>query len=241
MSKNRFFMAVLMAAGAVPGVRGATITNPPSPMAQGGMVHINVTFTTNNAANAFDIHVDSGSPVLKPLTDWSPGNNFVTNVPWFDELDPAQDGLAFNSQFGFLLDVAGSDTLPSGQSFGIRLLTNTPGLEAWFLRTTPGSELFDPVFTPAHEYVLWNGTMWHTFFTADSAGAFSAQFEIFVATNAGIGAVDYTTVSGEDAFYSTGTVTLNWTAIPEPSTLLLAGGGLLAWMAAWLRRRRGGD
>lgn len=207
--------------------RAAILQSIPSPMAQGGMIHINTVFL-DQPTDTFDVHLDPGTPEMKPLALWSPGDNFDTTDPWYGELDPTQSARAFSSRFGFLLDVANSDLLPTGNSIGLRLLSATPGLKAYFYRGTPGSELFDEVFTPSRDYVLWNGTMWHPVFTAPSNGPWQATFEVFLANAATVGNVDYTTTAGEVAGYDKTSFTLHFNAVPEPGvTPLLAIGAAL--------------
>ncbi len=214
----------------------AVLDKPPTPMEQGGMVHVNITFL-DVPSNPFSISLDPGSPVLQPLSLWEPGDTFDPADPWYTALDPTQEARPFNSQYGLLIDGVNSDPLPSGTSIGVRMTSSTPGLDVYFLRTTSGSELFDPVFTPAHDYVLWGGTMWHPMFTADGPGTFSADFEVFLADSVNASAVDYTTLAGVESGYSVGTFTLNWTSVPEPGT---AGLVLMGLGALLLRRRRQG-
>lgn len=210
----------------------ATLTALPSPVAQGGMIHINVAFL-DQPTDPFDVHLDSGAPILQPLSLWNPGDSFDPSDPWYPVLDPSQQGRAFNSQYGFLIDGANSDPLPAGTSLGVRLLSASPGLTAYFYRATDGNEVFEPVFTVSHDYVLWSGSMWHPIFTAADAGSYSATFEFFLA-DVGIGStpVDYTTQASEMPGYALGQVTLHWSAVPEPTAAGLVGLGLsLVWLA----------
>lgn len=215
----------------------ATLTSLPSPVAQGGMIHINVAFV-DQPTNTFDVHVDAGTPPLQPLSLWNPGDNFDPADPWYAALDPSQEGRAFNSQYGFLIDGANSDPVPTGTSLGIRLLSATPGLSSYFYRATDGNEVFEPVFTVSHDYVLWNGSMWHPVFTATSAGSYSATFEFFLADQTiGSSPVDFTTDASPEPGYSLGQVTLHWSAIPEPATGGLVALGLILMLTGRVHRK----
>ncbi|MCX7869721.1 MAG: hypothetical protein N2322_07190, partial [Terrimicrobiaceae bacterium] len=62
---------------------------PGMPMTQGSMLHINVVFT-NNATGTFNVTLDPGTPLIAPLTYWSPGNTLDSVDPWYLTLDPTQ-------------------------------------------------------------------------------------------------------------------------------------------------------
>jgi hypothetical protein len=234
MNRRTLHAALAALLALAPCAVATTLTTIPSPVAQGGMVHINTVFL-DQASGTFDIHLDTGTPELKPLTLWKPGDTFDPSDPWYDELDPSQQGRLFSSRYGFLVDVGNSDPTPAGFSLGVRLVSASPGLAAYYYRGTSGSELFDEVFTPSHDYVLWSGVMWHPVFTASAPGNYSATFEFFVANATRSGDVDYSTVASPAAGYSTAQATLNFAAVPEPASALLvmAGAGALAC----LRRR----
>ncbi|MCX6971610.1 MAG: PEP-CTERM sorting domain-containing protein [Verrucomicrobia bacterium] len=220
--------------------QAAILTTIPSAMTQGGMIHINVTFL-DQASGTFSSNVESGTPQMKPLALWSPGNNFDAMSPWYMTLDPTQEARQYSNRFGFLVDTGASSLIPGGKSLGIRMLSSMPGLGAYFYNTS-GNGTFAPVFLTsgsAHDYVLWNGTMWHTVFTMPASTPYgtpvSATFEFFLADSAAGSAVDYTTTASAAAGYSTTTQTVSWTAIPEPSAwVLLLSAGVVA---AVLRRR----
>lgn len=213
------------------------LTTIPSPVAQGGMIHINTVFL-DQPTGTFSIHVDTGTPVLKPLTIWNPGDTFDPTDPWYGKLDPSQEARLFNSQYGFLVDVGNSNTVPTGTSLGVRLISSSPGLSAYFYRGTTGSEAFDQVFTATHDYVLWSGAMWHPVFTASTPGNYSATFEFFLADTAVVGSVDYTTVASPNPGYATAQQTVNFSTVPEPGSGLLVIAGLvaLAGVRRWTRR-----
>jgi hypothetical protein len=230
MIKNIF---LLLFVTALP-LRAANLTSIPSPMAQGGMIHVYVSFQ-NVLTNSFNVSTDAGTPQLKPLSLWAPGDNFLPADPWYSALSPSAQGQPFNSQYGFLIDSGTSDFPPAGASIGIRLLSATPGLQAHFYRATDPKS-FTPVFVPAHDYVLWTGNMWHPVFTAPGAGNYEATFQFFLANASGASVADFTTTASAVPGYSTAAVTLQFSAVPEPSSLVLLAGGLgVLW---WRLRRR---
>ena len=143
------------------------------------MIHVYVSFQ-DVLSNSFSASQDAGTPQLRPLGLWAPGDNFLPSDPWYAALSPSAQGLPFNSQYGFLIDSATSDFPPDGTSIGIRLLSATPGLQAQFYRAT-APKSFTTVFTPSHDYVLWSGGMWHPVFTAPGAGNYEATFQFFLA------------------------------------------------------------
>ena len=237
---NKIFIATLLCLAALVQAPAAILTTIPSAMTQGGMIHINVTFL-DQASGTFSSNVEAGTPQMKPLALWSPGNNFDAMSPWYMTLDPTQEARQYSNRFGFLVDTGASSLIPSGKSLGIRMLSSTAGLGAYFYNTS-GAGTFAPVFlTPgaAHDYVLWTGTMWHAVFTMPASTAYgtsvTAGFEFFLADTAAASGVDFTTTASAAAGYSTTTQSVSWTAIPEPSTWALL---LVAGVAAAVLRRR---
>jgi len=232
MHKIFFFILFLAAAQPLP---AANLNSLPTPMAQGGMIHVYVAFQ-DVLSNSFSVSTDAGTPQLRPLSLWAPGDNFLPSDPWYDALSPSAQGLPFNSQYGFLIDSAMSDFTPPGTSIGIQLLSATPGLQAHFYRATE-PKAFTPVFTSSHDYVLWTGNMWHPVFTAPGAGNYEATFQFFLANASASSVADFTTPAAPVSGYDTANVTLQFTAVPEPATGVLLAGGLAAVLLTWRRRR----
>ena len=67
---------VLFLTAALP-VSATVLTALPSPMAQGGMIHINVALN----GSVMEVLVDSGTPVIKPLSAWIPGDTLDSASP----------------------------------------------------------------------------------------------------------------------------------------------------------------
>lgn len=228
---------------AVPAARAAVLTALPNAMAQGGMVHIDVVFT-GNATGTFTSSLEFGGsvvPDMKPLTLWSPGDTIDPAKAYYDEIDPTQAAMLFSSRWGFRLDTDNSVPLPSGTSLGIRMVSATAGLGAYFYNNT-GNGTFQPVFLTSgspHDYVLWSGAMWHPYFTMPSGTPFgttvNATFEFFLANTTNSGNVDWTTLAGYQPGYSVGTQVITWTVVPEPG---VAGLLVLAGLMAGIRLRR---
>lgn len=233
MHFSKLFVSTALLASAH--VNAATLTAIPSPMQQGGMIHADVVFL-DQSTDTFEVTLHHGSPEMKPLSIWSPGNDFDPSDPWYSELDPSQHAKPFNSQYGLLIDTTFSDPLPVGKSLGIRVLSMDAGLTGYFYRGTDGSEEFSALLGEAGDAVLWSGAMWHPVFVADAPGIYMTTLEFFVADETLSGFVEPTTALN-DPGYSTGTVTLMLTAVPEPHTYaLLAGAVCLGWVA--YRRKR---
>ncbi|MCB1133809.1 MAG: hypothetical protein KDN05_22005, partial [Verrucomicrobiae bacterium] len=61
---------VVAACAAVSSAQGAVLTTLPTPVQQGGMIHINISLQGSDLV----AHPESGTPVIQPLAAWSPGN-----------------------------------------------------------------------------------------------------------------------------------------------------------------------
>lgn len=192
---------------------GATVlATPPSPMMQGGMIHLNI------ALNGLALTADSepGTPVIKPLSMWSPGNTLDSSSPWYSTLDPTQAAGLFNSQFGLVL--FNSDPLPAGSKIMVSMVSSTAGLHAYQMRTN-APQAFTAILGTGGSPVEWDWStmahgMFHPIFVmpAGASGSASATLSFTLADSAGIALPGYT---GAQA-------TLNFSVIPEPSAALLS-------------------
>lgn len=152
-------------------------------------------------------------PVLRPLTGT-------------DEFNPSAvysvlSGKAYNLQYGWNLD-AGSADLPSGGNIWIELLSSTPGISTY----EHGS--YTPIFGTAgsSDAWLWDGVMAHNAYAVDPQIAnWSATYRLY------IGDINGQVIGG----YDDAQITLNWTSVPEPASML----GLVGAGAMMMLRRRG--
>ena len=230
--KKLLFALFVISATFIP-ARAVVLTSLPGPDDQGGMIMPMVMVDTD--AHTLSLMFNPAqTPLLASLEHWSPGNTLSTGAAWYDLLDPVGgSAYLFNNQYGFTGDAG---DLPLDRSLGIKLLAvSSPELQAW--NYVNGQNRFDEIFMDAGDQVLWNGSMWHTYFTlpANAApGIYSATFEILVADaafTAGTGYADYSASALNalyDNSYNTLTLTYQWQVIPEPTTYLLLATGLLA-------------
>jgi len=194
--------------------------------------------------NTLSVMFDTPSPLplAASLTHWSPGDTFSPAAAWYTKLDPiGGEGALFNNQYGFMT----MSSAPSGKAFGIRLLSASAELQSWNYGN--GQNRFDEIFQEPGDQVLWNGSMWHNYFTlpaGTAAGVYSATFEIFIADATftdGTGYADYTPGAlnaAQDMNYNTVSFTYEWQVVPEPSSALLvlaALGGVLVFRRSFRR------
>lgn len=200
------------------------------------------------------------TPQMKSLEQWSPGSWFAETAAWRADLGSpagvggtpvanAGAGDLFNNQFGFMfmaMPMMGAANIPSGKSLAIKLTSvSSPLLESYNYGNA--ANRWDQVFANVGDQVLWNGSMWHNYFTLPSIaapGTYTATFEIFIANTpftgtTGFAQYDTAALSAQkDTNFEAASVTYNWVVpIPEPSTYaLLIGAGMLG--VALLRRSR---
>jgi hypothetical protein len=195
-------------------VSATVLTTLPSPMTQGGMIHINIALN----GSAMEVLVDSGTPVIKPLSAWMPGDTLDLASPWYATLDPSQSAGMFNSQFGFVMS-GDSELLPADSTIIVGWVSGTAGLEAFRWRNTPAPQLFDPILGTNGTSTSWdwgtvNRGMMHPLFTmpAGSSGTASATLSFTLADSSGVALTGYTPAQ----------TTLNFNVIPEPSAWVLS-------------------
>jgi hypothetical protein len=250
----RAFLAIVTAACAATMVAQAgLITSVPGPDDQGGMIMPMVYITNTDNPNdptrgtlavLFDPH---SSPVLAGLQYWSPGSWFDATAAWRADLGspagaggtPAANagrGDLFNSQYGFTFwadPAQGWAYVPWGKSLAIRLKSRSSSLLLAY-NYDDFDNIWDEVLSPGRPQVLWDGTMWHNYFTlpADAQpGIYTATYEVFIADaefQGGTGFVDYSPpalAAVADPDFTPVTVTYTW-VVPSPpvATISLASG-----------------
>ncbi len=153
-----------------------------------------------------DLSMMDGVAQLTPLLVSNPVDSFAPGDPWFNDLDPSQQGLAFSRRYGFDMD-PDTDLLPADRQLWIRGNTNSPNLAFYNYSSTPA--LWAPIFGTAgsSNAVYWSGLMWHVGVTAPpGTNNYSATFEVYV--------VD--TSTGQEVHgSSSGPFVLNWTSVPD--------------------------
>jgi len=248
MKKLSALLAIFFAAQAVSTLHATVLTSIPGPDDQGalqgdgtiGMIMPMVSVSGNSISLMF---MPAYSPQLASLQFWEPGDTFEPTASWYGLLDPiGGEGALFNNQYGFML----MGPKPETGSLAIRMTAvSNPDLQSWNYGNS--ANRFDEVFADVGSQVLWDGGMWHNYFTlpANAApGDYSATFEIFVANatfTAGTGFVDYSTVAQNatrDINYNSVTFTYEWTVVPEPSTVLLSIAGIAILMGHRRFRRK---
>ncbi len=204
---------VLFLTAALP-VSATVLATLPSPMAQGGMIHINVALN----GSAMEVLVDSGTPVIKPLSAWMPGDTLDPASPWYSTLEPSEAAGLFNSQFGLVMS-ADSDLLPADSTIIVGWVSGTAGLGAFRWRNSPAPQLFDAILGTEGTSTSWdwgtvNRGMMHPLFTmpAGSSGTASATLSFTLADSTGVALPGYPPTQ----------TTLNFNVIPEPSAWVLS-------------------
>ena len=268
--QNRFrpwlAMAVALAAHAT---TAGEVTAVPGPDDQGGMLMPIVSITgADNLANptsgTISIMLNPGSaPELQSLEQWSPGDWFSTTAAWRTDIGSptgvggtpapnAGNGDLFNNQYGFVFTTMSGTraTVPTGKSLAIKLTSvSSPSLQSF--NYSSGSNRWDQVFASVNDQVLWNGSMWHNYFTlpaSATAGTYTAQFEVFIANTPFTGATGFAqydsaaTTATADVNFAPASLTYTWnvSAVPEPATIGLMAIGSLAALPLLSRCRREG-
>ncbi len=190
----------------------AILTALPTPMNQGGMIHLNIALN----GNAITVNPEPGTPDIKSLAAWKPGDTFDPASPWYSTLDPTQGAGLFNSQFGLVL--FDSDPLPLGSKIMVGWVSGTPGMEAYQWKNTE-PQLFNGILGTDGSPASWDwGSvahgMMHPMFVmpAGSGGSAAVTLSFTLADGDGIALPGYTPAQ----------TTMSFNVVPEPSAMLLS-------------------
>lgn len=247
----------------------ALITSVPGPDDQGGMLMPMVTIAASSgsgsAPSSGSIQISfapATTPELRPLQDWSPGDWFSDTAAWRADLGSpagvggtpslnAGAGDLFNNQYGFMFMGMGSmmmANIPEGKSLAVRLVSvSSDALQSY--NYSSSANRWDEVFAEVGDQVLWNGSMWHNYFTLPAGsvvGTYTAQFEIFIANTPFTGSTGFAQYDAAalaalaDPAFTPANVTYTWTvaAVPEPSAFASLAGAVVLGAVAVRRRRR---
>ncbi len=258
---------VIVTLGAIASAQSALITAVPGPDDQGGMIMPMVTITatsgpaTDPTAGIINVSWTPSVPTLRSLNEWSTGNWFAETAAWTPDISPVEgsvigmptanagNGDLFNNQYGFMfmaMPMMGTAFVPTGNSLGIRLDSIT-SLDLKSFNYGNADNRWDQVFDGVNSQVLWNGTMWHNYFTMPATAApstYSAVFEIFMADTAftgstGFAQYDSTALNaGKNSNFTSAFVTYEFNVVPEPSLFALLGLGFAGLAVIFYRRKR---
>lgn len=132
----------------------------------------------------------------------------------------------YSDQYGWVLN--GIVDPGFGNSIWIELVSQTQGLSTFEggRRMMIGQQTFNPIFGTAGSDMgwQWSGMMTHNWYSAQELGDYAATYRVFIADDQGA----QVTSIGQT------TITLNFRAVPAPSSLALLGVGSLVAT----RRRR---
>lgn len=226
------------------------------------MPMVTITATAGTAADptAGSVNISFSPPPsvnMKSTQEWSPDNWYAETAAWRSDLssslgiggtpaDNAGNGNLFNNQYGFMFMSMTSmmmANIPTGNALAIRLDSiSSASLQAYNYGNA--ANRWDQVFDGVNSQVLWNGSMWHTYFTLPASapeGSYSATFEIFMADAPFEGTTGFAQydaaglTAAKNTNFTSAFVTYNFSVIPEPTSGILLGLGAVSLL---VRRRR---
>lgn len=175
---------------------------------QGGMLMPKVYYHLDTDTVTVDLSGILVTAQLTPLLISNPTDAFSPADPWFDSLDPSEQGLAFSRRYGFDMD-AMSDIPPDNRQLWIRKLAGSPDLAIYDYNATSTPKRWTPIFGTAgtSNATYWSGLMWHVGAAAPGGtNTYSATFQAYVVnTDSGL------EVPGS----SSAPFVLSWTDVPD--------------------------
>lgn len=137
----------------------------------------------------------------------------------YDDNSSALNEMYYSDQYGWALD--GIVDPGFGNSIWIEMTSQSAGLDTYEggRRMMIPMQSFDPIFGTADSDLdwQWDGMMAHNWYAASDLGDYESTYRIYVGDSTG------DEVSG----YGQAAVTLNFRAVPSPSSLALIGMGSL--------------
>jgi len=176
------------------------------------MEHVMISMTNNQ----IDAHTNDGAMV--DLLRFA-GESYSGDASVLDDS-------YYSDQYGWVAD--GFIDLSAGEFMWISFVSGTDGLDVYEggRRTMSDTHTYDAIqgTDGSDNAWMWSGVMTHNWYSVQEAGLYEATYEVYV------GDADGNALTA----YTSDTVTLNFNAVPAPSSLALLGmGGVVA-----TRRRR---
>jgi hypothetical protein len=213
---KRFYATLILYALGVSLAEAAVRSDVPM---QGGMLMPQIKYTAS--PEGLSVTMPANTPQLTPLLVSNPDDRFDPADPWYEDLDPAARGWAFNRQYGFVMD-GNSDLFPtSTRQLWMRKVSGPDALRIYRYHET--NKQWQPIFgTEGSPLALeWNRMMFHPAFAAPAGtNGYAATFEAYL--------VDADT--GEEVPDSSVTMEFAWTNVPDGRPALDLG---MAMMIDW--------
>mgnify|MGYP000861790569 CR=1 FL=1 len=168
-------------------------------MGHGAMKHIDLWLD----GSAVQFHIDDSVPTPQLSNPLPPGHHY-------EDAKAVLNGTAHNNQYGW--QAAGLNHPPSGAGYFIRLLDQTPGLRAY----TPD---MTPIFGTdgASDTWLFPGIMTHNWYAMPFELITEPDMPVFATYEVYVGSTQGGEFGTPLLDYQPATVTLHFTAIPEPT------------------------
>jgi hypothetical protein len=135
------------------------------------------------------------------------------------------NGKMYNAQYGWMIE--GFWQPPEGSLLWITRMGSTPGL-AVYRGDMQSQNAFAPIFTTdgSSPSIAWNGAMLHNWYAVEAPGDYASTYKVYFGDAMG-NALDS---------YGSADVMLEWTGVPGPASISLAGIASMAFMGVGRRR-----
>ncbi len=177
------------------------------------------------------ISLDGSDVVAHPDLDASPLQLINFGETHFAPAD-VLDGKAYNNQYGWIFE--GFTTPNAGEAIWVEVESQTAGLETYEggMRPMKPNHTYDALFGTDASSTAWrfDRVMTHNWYAVTSPGEYEATYKVYVGDE----------ITGvENLAYTPANVTLSWTNVPEPASVLLLAGGALAFIGRRRNRSEG--